>query len=90
MASRPAGEARTRLQYVDPIPDADSSTATLYLEGDGLPVLDHWEGKFREMVHQTYQLRGVEVTLTGTIEMQDDVLVLIGEGCRPPVELAPF
>ena len=78
------------VQYVDPIPDAGSSTATVYLEGDGLPALDHWDDQFRKMVHQAYELRGVEVTLTGTIETRNDVLVLIGEGRRPPVELVPL
>jgi hypothetical protein len=78
------------VQYVDPIPDGDGSTATVYLEDDGLPALDHWDDQFRRMVHQTYELRGVEVTLTGTIEARNDVLVLAGEGRRPPVELVPL
>jgi len=30
------------------------------------------------------------VTLTGTIEERNDVLVLAGDGRRPPVELAPL
>ncbi|HYB36023.1 MAG TPA: galactose oxidase-like domain-containing protein [Mycobacterium sp.] len=78
------------VQYVDPIPDGDRSTATVYLEDDGLPALDHWDDQFRRMVHQTYELRGVEVTLTGAIEARDDVFVLGGEGRRPPVELVPL
>jgi hypothetical protein len=78
------------VQYVDPIPDGDSSTATVYLEDDGLPALDHWDDQFRRMVHQTYELRGVEVTLTGTIEARNDAFVLAGEGRRPPVELVPL
>ena len=78
------------VQYVDPIPDGDSSTATVYLEDDRLPALNHWDDQFRRMVHQTYELRGVEVTLTGTIEARNDVLVLAGEGRRPPVELVPL
>ena len=78
------------VQYVDPIPDGDSSTATVYLEDDGLPALDHWDDQFRRMVHQTYELRGVEVTLTGTIEARNDVFVLDGAGRRPPVELVPL
>jgi len=76
------------VQYVDPIPDGDSSTATVYLEDDGLPALDLWDEQFQRMVRQAYQLRGVEVTLTGTIEERNDVLVLAGDGRRPPVELA--
>ena len=78
------------VQHVDPIPDGDSSTATVYLEDDGLPALDHWDDQFRRIVHQTYELRGVEVTLTGTIEARNDVFVLAGEGRRPPVELVPL
>jgi hypothetical protein len=78
------------VQYVDPIPDGDSSTATVYLHDDGLPALGHWSDQFREMVRQTYELRGVEVTLTGTVEARNDVLVLAGEGRRPSVELVPL
>ena len=79
-----------RVQYVDPIPDGDRSTATVYLEDDGLPALRHWDDQFRRMVHQTYQLRGVEVTLAGTIEARNNRFVLAGEGARPPVELVPL
>jgi hypothetical protein len=78
------------VQYVDPIPDGDQSTATVYLADDGLPALDHWDDQFQRMVDQTYELRGVEVTLTGTIEARNDVFVLAAEGRRPPVELVPL
>ena len=78
------------VQYVDPVPDGDSSTATVYLADDRLPALDHWDDQFRGMVHQTYQLRGVEVTLTGIIEARNGVFVLAGAGRRPPVELVPL
>ena len=78
------------VQYVDPIPDGDSSTAAVYLEDDGLPALDHWDDQFRRMVHQAYELRGVEVTLTGTIEARNEVFVLAGAGRRPAVELVPL
>jgi galactose oxidase len=37
------------VQYVDPIPDGDRSTATVYLEDDGLPALHHWDDQFRRM-----------------------------------------
>ena len=78
------------VQYVDPIPDGERSTATVYLEDDGLPALRHWDDQFRRMVHQTYQLRGVEVTLAGTIEARNNRFVLAGQGARPPVELVPL
>jgi len=78
------------VRYVDPIPDGDSSTATVHLEDDGLPALDRWEDQFQQVVRQAYRLRGFEVTLTGTVETRNDGLVLAGEGRRPPVELAPL
>ena len=78
------------VQYVDPIPDRDASTATVYLEDDRLPALDHWTDQFQRMVHQTYRLRGVEVTLTGLLEARNDVHMLAGAGRRPPVELVPL
>jgi galactose oxidase len=78
------------VQYVDPIPDGDSSTATVYLEDDRLPALDHWDDQFRAMVRQAYRLRGVEVALTGAVEERDAGLVLVGEGRRPPVKLVPL
>ena len=53
-------------------------------------MLRHWDDQFRRMVHQTYQLRGVEVTLTGTIEARNNRFVLAGQGPRPPVELVPL
>jgi hypothetical protein len=88
-----ANEALRNLEgvrYVDPIPDGYRSTATLYLEDNRLPALDHWDDQFRQMVHESYVLRGVEVSLRGTVGAQDAALVLAGEGQRPPVELAPL
>lgn len=85
-----ANEALRHLEgvrYVDPVPDGDRSTATVYLEDDRLPALDHWDRQFRRMVHQTYELRGVEVTLSGAIEARNGVLVLAGQGRRPEVTL---
>jgi len=78
------------VRYVDPIPDGDTSTATVYLEDGRLPALSHWNDQFRRMVRETYVLRGIEVTLEGTLEERDGVLVLAGEDGRPPVELTPL
>jgi galactose oxidase len=78
------------VRYVDPVPDGNRSTATVYLDDDRLPPLDHWDRQFRQMVHDTYLLRGAEVTLNGTVEARDGVLVLAGEGRRPPVTLTPL
>lgn len=79
-----------RVQYVDPVPDGERSTATVFLADDGLPALDRWDEQFRGMVHDSYLLRGVEVSLSGTVEARNGVLVLAAEGPRAPVELTPL
>jgi hypothetical protein len=78
------------VQYVDPVPDGTGSTATVYLADDRLPALDRWHAQFRQLVHETYALRGVEVSVTGTVEARDGVLTLTAEGQRPAVELLPL
>lgn len=78
------------VRYVDPVPDGDHSTATVYLDDDRLPPVDRWNRQFRQMVHDTYLLRGVEVTLNGTVEIREGMLVLAGHGHGPPVMLAPL
>jgi hypothetical protein len=76
------------VRSVDPIPDGETSTAIVYLDADRLPALAHWDDQFRRMVRQSYQLRGVEVTLAGTVGEHDGALTLTGSGGRPAVVLA--
>jgi galactose oxidase len=88
-----AHEALLRLegvQGVDPIPNARDSTATVFLEGHGLPALDRWGDQFRAVVGGTYNFRGVEVTLKGTFDQHDSQLVLSADGPRPAVALEPL
>jgi len=88
-----ANEALSRLeavQSVDPIPDTEASTATVFLTDDRLPPLSRWKEQFRDIVHESYVLRGAEVTLRGTVERRDGKLYLAGTRQRPDVELAPL
>jgi len=88
-----ANEALGRLegvQFVDPIPETEASTATVFLVDDRLPPLDRWDEQFRRIVNDSYVLRGAEVSLTGTVEIRDDKLFLAGNGRRPAVQLAPL
>jgi hypothetical protein len=88
-----AREALHRLEGVDlvnPIPDADDSTAEVFLEDERLPALDRWDEQFHSIVGGRYDLHGVEVTLEGVIEERDGKLFLAGSGQRPPVQLAPL
>jgi hypothetical protein len=88
-----ANEALGRLeavQSVDPIPDTDASTATVFLIDDRLPPLSRWEEQFRGIVHESYVLRGAEVSLSGTVQKRDGKLYLAGTSQRPDVQLAPL
>jgi hypothetical protein len=85
-----AHEALATLQgvhAVDPIADAENSTARVFLTHDHLPALDQWELDFQQMVNQSYRLRGIEMSLAGTVSAQGDGLVLDAAGQRPAVQL---
>ena len=75
------------VQAVDPIADAENSTAHVFLTDDHLPALDQWELQFQQVVNQSYRLRGIEMSLTGTVSAQGGGLVLDAAGVRPPVQL---
>lgn len=88
-----AHEALYSLEGVDlvnPIPDADDSTAEVSLGDERLPALDKWDEQFHSIVNGRYVLRGVEVTLQGGIEERDGKLFLAGSSRRPPVQFAPL
>jgi hypothetical protein len=59
-----------RVAYVEPVPDAQASTATLVLGDRGLPPLDRWHQQFARVVNGSYRLRGAEVTLVGKIAVR--------------------
>jgi galactose oxidase len=75
------------VQVVDPIPDAENSTARVFLTHEHLPALDQWELDFQQVVNRSYRLRGIEMSLTGTLSAEGGGLVLDGAGQRPPVQL---
>ena len=85
-----AYEALKRLDEVElvaPIPNPEDSTAEVYLRRTGLPPLDTWDEQFRRIVNGTYELRGVEITLRGSIDARGDELFLVGAGQRSAVRL---
>ena len=75
---------------VRPIANAEDSTAEVYLRGQGLPDLDRWPEQLAEWANRSYDFRGVEVTLAGTVREQDGTLVLTGPTLGGPVRLAPL
>jgi hypothetical protein len=88
-----ANEALRKLdgiELVDPIPDGEHSTATVFLVDDRLPLLTRWKQEFHSIVNDSYELRGIEVTATGAISMRNGRLFLGGDTDRTEVLLAPL
>jgi galactose oxidase len=88
-----AYEALLRLDgvdAVDPIPDGEAATATLFLVDERLPALKRWPDEFARIVHGSYRLRGVEVTLAGRVHGDEQRLWLTRAGEASRLELAPL
>jgi hypothetical protein len=75
---------------VRPVPNAEDSTAEVYLRDGGLPDLDNWPGQFTSIVNGSYDFRGVEVTITGTVREHNGTLRLTGPADDHPVTLRPL
>ncbi len=75
---------------VRPIPNAQDSTAEVYLQDQGLPALDRWPDQLAHWANGSYDFRGVEATLMGTVRDQDGVLQLAGPSLDAPVTLMPL
>jgi galactose oxidase len=78
------------VQLVRPIANAEHSTADVYLGDRGLPDLRQWPAQFAQWANRSYDFRGVEVTLSGTVREQDGNVVLISRASDDPVHLAPL
>ena len=76
--------------FVDPIANAEDSTATVFLAGDGLPPLDRWREEFRRIANDSYTLRGFEVTVSGRVTTRDGTVILVSDGAVPPLVLMPL
>jgi hypothetical protein len=88
-----AYEALKKLEGVEavrPIANTEDSTADVYLRGQNLPALDCWPEQFARWANRSYDFRGVEVTLFGTMREKDGTLLLIGPFSSIPVQLAPL
>ena len=65
---------------VKAVANAEDSTAEVFLNGDGLPDIDSWKATFSDMAKGSYDFRGAEVTVTGTVRLEGDALTLVGSG----------
>jgi hypothetical protein len=82
------------IEVVQPIPSQDDSVAYVYLREDILPDIDFWRSQLQKIDGGTYEMRGIEMTLTGVVTMKEGSpnkqLTLAGTSTRPNLDLAPF
>jgi hypothetical protein len=52
--------------------------------------LNIWRREFAGIANASYSLRGIEMTLTGSVERSNGQLVLTGNTSRPTVRLGPL
>ena len=76
--------------FVDPIANAEDSTAMVFLADGGLPPLDRWREEFRRIANDSYTVRGIEVTVSGRVTTRDGTVVLVSDGAVPPLVLMPL
>jgi galactose oxidase len=72
------------------MPNNVDSTAFVYLKDDTLSDLDLWREEFADVANGSYELRGIELTLDGTVTETNGLLTLAGNATRPEVVLAPL
>jgi hypothetical protein len=75
---------------VRPIANAEDSTAEVYLGDEGLPDLEGWPEEFARATNGSYDFRGVEVTIIGTVQQHNGTLHLTGPSFDHPVTLKPL
>ena len=82
------------IEVVRPMPSQDDSIAFVYLRDDILPDIDLWRSELRKIDGGTYDMRGIEMTLSGVVTRKqvgtDEQLTLAGTSTRPDLVLAPF
>jgi galactose oxidase len=79
------------VRLVRPIPNAQDSTAFVYLDHDGLPDLSVWPSEFARIANGTHRYRGVEITMEGKVEIPEEgTLVMEGYNTIPSLLLYPL
>jgi galactose oxidase len=79
------------VRVVRPIPNAEDSTAYVYLQHDGLPNIDVWPTQFGNIANGIYVFRGVEVTVAGLVQTHHgNILAMRGNDVRPRLLLEPI
>jgi hypothetical protein len=88
-----AHEALKKLDQVaavDPIPNAEDSTADVYLDHQGLPNLELWPKQFEQIANGSYEFRGIEVAVEGKLRRANGDLQLLEASSGISILLQPL
>jgi hypothetical protein len=74
--------------FVNPVADATTSTAELFLHGNAVPDVDQWKREFHDSANASYEIRGIEISIEGQLSRDGDRSYLtLPDGGR--IELEP-
>jgi galactose oxidase len=63
--------------YVNPVADARTSTAEVFLHGDAIPDPEQWKLEFQNSANASYDIRGLEVSVKGRLSREGDRTFLV-------------
>jgi hypothetical protein len=80
------------VEAVAAVPNAYNCTAQVRVRGGGLPDVDRWARQFKAAVGDVYVFRGVEVTVSASLETKGKggTPVLQVPGLKQSIALAPL
>ena len=58
--------------YVNPVADASTSTAEVFLHDTTIPDLERWKREFQDLPDASYEIRGIEVSVEGQLSREGD------------------
>jgi hypothetical protein len=58
--------------YVNPVADASTSTAEVFLLDNTIPDPERWKREFQDSANASYEIRGIEVSVEGQLSREGD------------------
>ena len=58
--------------YVNPVADASTSTAEVFLLDNTIPDPERWKREFQDSANASYEIRGIEVSVEGRLSREGD------------------
>jgi galactose oxidase len=78
------------VRWVRPMPNAEDSTAEVFLHDQALPDFEQWPAQLSRTANGSYTFRGVEITIDAELRETGGVLRLVSSLIGGSVELGPL